>query len=97
MRGVSGYLVKPRFFDAAALVDYSSAPSAAFFVDDVWISAHCRAPKFVWRGKRTNFPSRADRRFFEPSSLGLVNCTGPDASRNNTIMLQYFADRWRRR
>src|SRR5262249_42874639 len=40
MQGLSGYLVKPKFFDGAALADYSGAPEAAFFVDDVWISGH---------------------------------------------------------
>jgi hypothetical protein len=97
VRGVSGYLVKPRFFDLAALVDYSQAPPAAFFVDDVWISAHCRARKVVLPGRRTNFASLADAGFFEPSSLGAINCTGEDAVRNNTVMLQYFADRWHAR
>ena len=97
VRGASGYLVKPSFFDQAALANYGGAPDAAFFVDDVWISAHCRVRKFVWPGRRTNFPSVADRQFFAPSSLGLINCTGPDLNRNNTTMLQYFANRWRRR
>jgi hypothetical protein len=96
VRGVSGYLVRPRFFDLAALTDYSQAPPAAFFVDDVWISAHCQARKFVLPGRRTNFPSVADAGFYKPSSLGAINCTGADANRNNTIMLQYFCDRWRR-
>jgi hypothetical protein len=95
VRGVSGYLVKPRFFDLPALFDYTSAPDAAFFVDDVWISAHCRARKVVYPGRRTNFPSLRDRQFFKRSSLGSINCTGPDVNRNNTVMLQYFADRWR--
>jgi hypothetical protein len=95
VRGATGYLVKPRFFDLAAIADYAGAPEAAFFVDDVWISAHCRARKLVLPGRRTSFSSMLDARFFRPSSLGLVNCVGvADAARNNTIMLQYFADRW---
>jgi hypothetical protein len=97
VRGASGYLVTPAFFDRAGLLNYSGAPEAAFFVDDVWISAHCVAPKFVWPGRRTNFPSLADRGFFEPSSLGSINCTGPDENRNNTTMLRYFTERWGRR
>ena len=88
--------MKPRFFDAAALVDYSAAPEAAFFVDDVWISAHCRARKVVCPGRRTNFESVRDARFYKRSSVALVNRgTGTHASRNNTIMLQFFKDRWR--
>ena len=96
MQGLSGYLVKPRFFDLRALADYARAPEAAFFVDDVWISAHCRARKVVVRGARTNFPSLVDARFFKRSSVALVNRGGGDLERrNNTIMLRYFADRWR--
>ena len=97
MQGLGGYLVRPRFFDASALADYSKAPDAAFYVDDVWISAHCRAPKMVFTGRRTNFASLADRRFYKRSSVSLVNRgRGTLESRNNTIMLRYFADRWKR-
>jgi hypothetical protein len=97
MQGLSGYVVKPRFFDAAALVDYAAAPEAAFFVDDVWISAQCQVGKVVYPGRRTNFPSLRDARFFKRSSVALVNRgTGTLASRNNTIMLRFFKDRWRR-
>ena len=97
MQGFAGYLVRPRFFDLRAVSDYGCAPEAAFFVDDVWISAHCRVPKVVFHGRRTNFPSIFDARFFKRSSLALVNRgTGVPDSRNNTIMLRYFQDRWRR-
>jgi hypothetical protein len=96
MQGLGGYLVRPRFFDRAAVADYAGAPDAAFFVDDVWISAHCRAPKVVVQGRRTNFPSLFDARFYKRSSVALVNRgDGTPASRNNTIMLRHFADRWR--
>jgi hypothetical protein len=98
MQGLSGYVVRPRYFDAAALADYSRAPEAAFFVDDVWISAHCRVRKIVCHGRRTNFPSLADARFYKRSSVALPNRgTGTLESRNNTIMLKYFADRWRKK
>jgi hypothetical protein len=96
MQGLAGYLVKRRFFDRAAIADYADAPDAAFFVDDVWISAHCRARKVVFEGRRTNFPSLFDARFYKRSSVALVNRgTGTLDSRNNTIMLRHFADRWR--
>jgi hypothetical protein len=96
MQGLSGYLVKAKFFDRATLTDYTHAPDAAFFVDDVWISAHCRARKLVAGGRRTNFPSPFDAGFFRRSSLGLINRgDGTNASRNNTIMLRHFAGRWR--
>jgi hypothetical protein len=97
MQGLSGYLVRPRFVDLAAIRDYAGAPDAAFFVDDVWISAHCRVPKVILAGRRTSFPSLVDARFFKRSSVALVNRGGGDAERrNNTIMLRYFAQRWRR-
>ena len=96
MQGLAGYLVKPRFFDRDAIADYGHAPEAAFFVDDVWISAHCQAPKVVFHGRRTNFGSIADARFYKRSSVALVNRgNGSFESRNNTIVLRYFADRWR--
>jgi hypothetical protein len=36
--GCGSYLVRPRFFDQS-LWDYSEAPSVAFHIDDIWISA----------------------------------------------------------
>jgi hypothetical protein len=96
VQGLSGYVVKPRFFDGPALVDYAVAPDAAFFVDDVWISAHCRARKLVIRGRRTNFASIFDAGFYRRSSVSRINRgTGAPESRNNTIILRHFRDRWR--
>ena len=37
MTGCGSYLVKPRFFDES-LWNYSTAPRAAFYMDDIWIS-----------------------------------------------------------
>jgi len=97
VQGLGGFLVRPSFFDLTAIADYTGAPDAAFFVDDVWISGHCRVPKVVVAGRRTNFVSLFDARFFKRSSVGLANRGGgvPER-RNNTIMLRHFADRWRR-
>src|SRR5438876_10034029 len=36
--GCGSYLIQPRFFDGS-LWDYSGAPSVAFYIDDIWISA----------------------------------------------------------
>lgn len=95
LQGLSGYLVRPHFFDLAALTDYSGAPDAAFFVDDVWISAHCTAPKFVIPAARAGFPGRARKALYSTTSLGRVNRGGGDVlKRNNTIMLRHFAGRW---
>lgn len=96
LQGLSGYLVRPRFFDPARIKDYSGVPEAAFFVDDVWISAHCNAPKFVIPARRAGYPVRAHKRFHRATSLGRVNNGGGDVNkRNNTIMLRYFAGRWK--
>jgi hypothetical protein len=96
VQGLSGYVVKPRFFNLGGIVNYAAAPHAAFFVDDVWISAHCRARKIVIRGRRTNFPSIFDGGFYRRSSVSLINRgTGTPESRHNTIILRHFRDRWR--
>lgn len=96
LRGVSGYLVRPRFFDSAALTDYSGAPEAAFFVDDVWTSAQCHAPKFVVPAKRSNYAPRRNRSFYHRTSLGWINSSGDAVEhRNNSIVVQHFAEVWR--
>jgi hypothetical protein len=96
LQGLSGYLVRPKFFDLAKLTDYASAPEAAFFVDDVWIAAHCTAPKYVIPAKRAGYPGRKRRAFYKQTSLGLINRGGGDVNRrNNTILLRHFAGRWK--
>ncbi|HVZ68329.1 MAG TPA: hypothetical protein VG891_02625 [Rhizomicrobium sp.] len=96
LQGLSGYLVRPKFFDLAKLTDYAGAPEAAFFVDDVWIGAHCNAPKYVIPARRAGYPGRKRRAFYKQTSLGLVNRGGGDVNkRNNTIMLRHFAGRWK--
>jgi hypothetical protein len=63
--GCGSYLIQPRFFDAS-LWDYSKAPPAAFYMDDIWISGWLarhdvkryaiptsRMMRSVWRQRRT--------------------------------------------
>lgn len=96
LQGFTGYVVRPRFFDLGALTDYSKAPAAAFYVDDVWISAHCRVPKYVIPSCATNFLRKSRAHLYKRTSLGWINRGGgDDASRNNTIMLKHFASTWR--
>ncbi len=96
LQGLSGYLVRPRFFDLEELTDYSHAPDAAFFVDDVWISALCKVPKYVVPARRAGYPGRKRKQFYRETSLGRVNRGGGDVNkRNNTIMLRHFASRWK--
>lgn len=96
VQGLSGYLVRPRFFEEAELTDYNGAPDAAFFVDDVWISVHCKAPKYVVPAARAGYPGRKRKAFYQETSLGRVNKGGGDVNkRNNTILLRHFAGRWK--
>lgn len=95
VQGYSGYRVKPAFFDLDSVMDYSKAPEAAFYVDDVWISAHCQVDKFVLPAPPNNFLSYVDGSQLRSSSLGLINRGGGDnEKRNNTIMMRYFKERW---
>lgn len=95
LQGMAGYLVRPAFFDLNVLTDYAKAPPAARLVDDVWISGHCRAEKFVIPA-RPNFPPKRHFARHKRSSLGWIN-RGPGApkDRNNSVMLQYFAHAWK--
>lgn len=95
LQGMSGYLVRPSYFDLPALMNDPQAPSAARFVDDVWISGHCRAPRLVIPARRTNFQSKLQRTFYKRNSLGLINRgPGGNENRNNSIVIRYLADRW---
>ena len=95
LQGLSGYLVKPAFFNLAAITDYGRAPEVAYFVDDVWISAHCQAPRFVIPAGRANYQPKLQRGFYRQTSLGLINRgPGPDAQRNNSIVIRHFAPKW---
>jgi len=93
--GYAGYLVRPAFFARAALVDYSGAPTAAFYVDDVWIGAHCTAPKYVVPARRHCAIPRKDWFLHDRTALYRLNAGGGDPEqRNNTIMIRYFKERW---
>jgi len=95
VQGLSGYLVRPSFFDLAAIGDYAGAPREAFFVDDVWISAHCRVPRFVIPASRYNYQPKLHRRLYSRTSLGRINRgPGPDTQRNNSIVIRHFPDAW---
>ncbi len=95
-QGVMGYLVRPRFFDAKALADFSNQPEALRFVDDVRSSAMCRAEIWVIPAPSLSFVPRSQAALLQKTRLGLVNrVPGESHNRNNTIALQFFADRWR--
>jgi hypothetical protein len=95
LQGYSGYLVRPRFFDLERVFDYQGAPDAAFFVDDVWISAHCRVPKKVLPQVRYCFEPWSKRALHRSTSLGRVNRgDGTPAGRHNSVMLRHLAESW---
>jgi hypothetical protein len=94
LRGCDGYLVQPRFFDRMALSDYTSAPSAAIWADDVWISVHCQAAKVVIPARRMPFYWVLDWFFFDRNALYRQNNRGNPEVWANTILYRHFAGSW---
>ena len=95
LMGYTGYLVRPAFFDLAAARNYVGAPDAAFYVDDVWISAHCQVPKYVIPSHRHCFIPRKDWFLHDRTALYRINNGGGDPhQRNTTIMLRHFKAHW---
>ena len=98
VQGVHSYVLRPRFFDLTALADFGSAPPAVRYVDDVWVSAHCRVPCEVHPLplEYTDYKPWEHRRRFDTTSLGRnVNRAAHPAQRGNSIALRHFAARWR--
>jgi hypothetical protein len=96
VQGHSGYLMRPRFFDPDRLIaDYEGAPQEAFYVDDVWISAYCNAPKKVIPARRFCFVSYGLRDLYDRTALERINSGAGDPESNyNTVMIRYLRDRW---
>ncbi len=93
VQGVHGYLVRPRFFDLEALGDFTPAPPAVRYVDDVWISAHAKAPRVVrpMALPFTDYKPWRTWRAVDRSSLGRnVNRSARAEDRGNSIALRYF-------
>ena len=87
--GCGSYLVRPRFFDQS-LWDYSKAPSVAFYIDDIWISAWLSR-----RGvKRYVVPAsammRSVRRQRRTVSLNKI----PGRQKLNNEIIAFFQDAW---
>jgi hypothetical protein len=98
VQGMHGYVVRPRFFVLAELGDFSGAPPSVRFVDDVWISAHCRVPRRVHplRLAFTDYQPWEHRRLHGRTGLGAnVNRADDPARRGNSVALRHFSDRWR--
>ena len=96
IQGHSGYLVRPRFFDARRMVaDYDTAPPEAFFADDIWISAYCQVPKMVLPARRFCFVSYRRSALYNLTSVERVSKGRGDPERHhNTILIRYLRDRW---
>src|SRR4029077_18369824 len=87
--GCGSYLIQPRFFDQS-LWDYSRAPSVAFYIDDIWISAWLSR-----RGvKRYVIPASARMRSVsrQRRTVSLNKIPGRQKLNNETIA--FFRDAW---
>jgi glycosyl transferase family 2 len=87
--GCGSYLVRPRFFDRS-LWDYSGAPSVAFYIDDIWISAWLSR-----RGvKRYVVPASSMMRSVsrQRRTVSLNKIPGRQKLNNETIT--FFRDAW---
>lgn len=98
VQGYAGFLIKPSFFDMQRLKDYSVAPAAARFVDDVWVSAHALVPKFVFPMRRFCFTLFWKLKFYKSTSLAKINNRGKAdySQRNNSIIIKHFKEVWRK-
>lgn len=94
-QGYSGYLVRPSFFDHAEVTDYTHAPPEAFWVDDVWLSGHCKVRRVVFPARRYCFEQVRLEARFKHTGLGRINRgDGTPEMRNNTIVIRALRDRW---
>jgi Glycosyl transferase family 2 len=87
--GCGSYVVRPRFFDQS-LWDYSGAPSVAFYIDDIWISAWLSRRSV----KRYVIPASAMMRSVrrQRRTVSLNKIPGRQKLNNETIA--FFRDAW---
>lgn len=96
LQGYAGYLICKKWMSMNDLLDYSSAPPASRFVDDVWISAHTQVQKNIIPLRRFCYVPWGRQKHYKKTSLARINTNQDHGKRNNTILLKYFAERWRR-
>jgi hypothetical protein len=88
--GCGSYLIQPRFFDES-LWDYSKAPPAAFYMDDIWISGWLARRNVKRYAVPTSTMMRSVWRQRRTLSLHDV----PDGRQhNNNETIAFFADAW---
>jgi hypothetical protein len=88
--GCGSYLIQPDFFDAR-LWDYSEAPAAAFYMDDIWISG--------WLDRRGVekyvVPASAMMRAMPSQRSTMTLDEVPNGRRaSNNEVIRFFADSW---
>jgi len=88
--GCGSYLIQPRFFDEQ-LWDYSSAPDAAFYMDDIWISG-CLDRRDV--EKYVVPTSRRMRTVFRQRWTMTLHDVPNGRWHNNNETIAFFADSW---
>jgi hypothetical protein len=88
--GCGSYLIQPRFFDES-LWDYSKAPPAAFYMDDIWISGWLARRNVKRYAVPTSVMMRSVWRQRRTLSLHDV----PNGrQRNNNATIAFFEDAW---
>jgi hypothetical protein len=89
--GCGSYLVQPRFFDAS-LWDYSDAPEAAFYMDDIWISG-CLDRREV---KKYVVPCSRRLRSVRAQARTMTLHDVPKGRQpNNNSVIAFFREGWR--
>jgi len=92
LKGVGGYLIRPCFFNLEQLSNTSSAPTEAFYADDIWLSGHCKVDKYVIPIRQCDFAPKWLQGHFKATSLGRLD----EDKRRNTATLAYFEPQtWR--
>lgn len=88
--GCGSFLIQPKFCDQS-LWDYSKAPQAAFYMDDIWISG-CLARRNV---KRYAIPASAMMRsvWRQRKTLSLHDVPN-GRQQNNNETIAFFRDSW---
>jgi Glycosyl transferase family 2 len=88
--GCGSYLIQPRFFDES-LWDYSRAPQAAFYMDDIWISG-CLVRRRV---KRYAVPASKMMRSVRRQRQSLTLHHVPNGRQhNNNETIAFFGAAW---
>lgn len=97
LQGYSAFLFKPDFFNGNEITDYEGVPNNIRFVDDVWVSAHCKVKKIVVPMSRFCFTPFFQHNFFKSSSLAKINNWGKEdySQRNNSIAINFFKEKWK--